>query len=57
MGEDAHALYRHVARRVLHSVEADRGAGPLYPAGALLTRIWAVDRTPHDGMDVEPGHA
>jgi len=57
MGEDAHALYRDVARRVLHSVEADHGVGPLYPAGALLTRIWAVDRTPHDGMDVEPGHA
>jgi hypothetical protein len=57
MGEDAHALYRDVARRVRLSVEADHGARPLYPAGALLTRIWAADRIPHDGLDVEPGHA
>jgi hypothetical protein len=57
MGEDSHALYRDVARRVRLTVEADHGARPLYPAGALLTRIWAADRTPHDGMDVDPGHA
>jgi len=55
MGEEAHGLYRDILLRVQAAVERDHGAAPLYSAGSLLTRIWATDRVPNDGMDVEPG--
>ena len=56
MGAGGHALFQAVLQRVRATVEDDFGVGPLYSAGSLLTRIWAEDLVPHDGMDVEPGH-
>ena len=56
MGSTGHALFGEVQARVRRALEADFGLGRLYSAGSLLTRIWADDRVPRDGMDVDPGH-
>ena len=55
LGAAGHALYAHVSERVRATLEADYGLARIYPAGTLLTRIWADERIPADGMDVEPG--
>ena len=44
-------------RRVREQIAIDFRVPRLYSAGMLLTRIWADDLIPDDGMDVEPGHA
>ena len=56
MGASGHALFRDVLRRVQATIAADFGLPALYSAGSLLTRIWADDQIPDDGMNIEPGH-
>eukprot|EP00900_Chrysochromulina_parva_P012192 jgi/Chrpa1/20974/Chrysochromulina_OHIO_Genome00008882-RA len=56
MGAAGHALFASVLQRVRRTLESDFGVARLYSAGSLLTRIWADERVPRDGMDVEPGH-
>ena len=56
MGAPGHALFRDVLRRVQATIAADFGLPALYSAGSLLTRIWADDQIPDDGMNIEPGH-
>ena len=51
MGHDGVALFGNVSERVRALVEGEFGTR-LYTAGALLTRLWADDRVPSDGMDV-----
>ena len=47
------ALFRDVLRRVQATIAADFGLPALYSAGSLLTRIWADDQIPDDGMNIE----
>ena len=56
MGVDGVQLFENVSARVRRAIEAEFGT-TVYPAGALLTRIWADHLVPDDGMDVSPGHA
>lgn len=57
LGEDGYRIFWDVIRRVRTTIEYDHAAGPLYIAGSLMTRIWADERVPRDGMDVDPKHA
>ena len=56
MGATGHALYSEVLERVRRQIMHDFGVAELYSAGSLMMRIWADERVPADGMDVEPGH-
>ena len=55
MGADGLVLFNNISRRVRDAIEGDFDT-KVYNAGSLLTRIWAVDKIPDDGMDVAPGH-
>ena len=55
MGADGLVLFNNISRRVRDAIEGDFYT-KVYNAGSLLTRIWAVDKIPDDGMDVAPGH-
>ena len=57
LGTEGHAYLMDVHRRVREQIAIDFRVPRLYSAGMLLTRIWADDLIPDDGMDVEPGHA
>ena len=57
LGVEGHAYLSDVHRRVREQLAIDFRLPALYSAGMLVTRIWADDKVPDDGMDVEKGHA
>jgi len=57
LGTEGHAYLSDVHRRVREQIALDFRLPALYSAGMLLTRIWADDKVPDDGMEVEKGHA